>query len=70
MNFIAYFTCKCNDSAYKFLIDGEYGHKIAGNLNIVSNLNLRKIVDYGTKFRQPSCLPVKQIMQYFTCDLL
>ena len=29
-------TCKCNDSAYKPFIDGDHGHIVTGNLNIVN----------------------------------
>ena len=52
--------CKCNDSAYKTFIGGDYGHIITGNLNIVRVVNyylhLRKLMNYGIKFRLPSCL--------------
>ena len=59
--------CKWNDSAYKTFIDGDRDRIITGNLNIVSDLHLRKLVSYGTNL---DChLSFKQIMQQFTCDL-
>ena len=45
----------CNDSVYKLFTEGNYNHIIIGNLNIISHLNLRKLMECGTKFRLPSC---------------
>ena len=40
-----------------------------GNLNIVNDLKFRKLMGYGTKFRLPPCLSLKEVMQQFTYDL-
>ena len=53
----------------KMFVDGDHGHIITGNLNIVNDLKLRKLMGYGTKFRLSSRLSVKQMMQQFTYDL-
>ena len=42
-----------------FFYLGNHGHIITGNLNIVSNLKLRKLMGYDTKFKLPSCVSVK-----------
>ena len=55
------FRCECNDSAYKTFINGGHGHIITGNLKIVSDLHLRKLMGYSTKFRLTSSLSVKQM---------
>ena len=46
----------------KMFVDGDHGHIITGNLNIVNDLKLRKLMGNGIKLKLPSCLSVKEIM--------
>ena len=55
-----YFSCNCSYSNYKIFLDSDHGHITTGNSNIVSNLKLRKLAAYGTKFRLPAILLIYQ----------
>ena len=48
------FPCSCNDSPFK---DNHHGHIISGDLRIVENNKLRKLLTKGPKFREsePIC---------------
>lgn len=63
------FPCKCNEPSLKKFVNTDHGHIITGNLNIVKDLSLKKIMGYGTKFRIPSKLNVKNIVTQFIYDI-
>ena len=44
--------CTCSSSPYNYL---PHAHVITGNLNIVTNSKLRKLMSFGAKFREPVC---------------
>ena len=43
--------CNCEGSPF---IDNNHGHIITGNLKIIKNNKLRKLLTYGPKYREPS----------------
>ena len=45
-----YLPCTCAHSQFK---DGHHGHVISGDLRIVNNNKLRKLLSRGPKFREP-----------------
>ena len=50
------FICKCNDYPDKF-INGTYGHILTGDLDIINNPNLKKLLQNGLNYRdqKPPC---------------
>ena len=48
---IASLPCNCDNSLYK---DQHHGHIVTGDLRIVENNKLRKILTYGPKYREPT----------------
>ena len=49
--------CDCDHSPF---VNHDHGHIISGNLNIVSDHNLRKLISKGPKYREPSPFSYKQ----------
>ena len=49
----AIMPCNCEDSPYK---DSEHGHIVTGDLRIVRNNKLRKLITKGPKYREPSSI--------------
>ena len=43
--------CDCDNSAFK---DVHHGHIVSGNLDIVTNATLRKLISKGPKYREPN----------------
>ena len=50
------FICKCNDYPDKF-VNGAYGHVLTGDLDIINNSNLKKLLQNGLNYRdqKPPC---------------
>lgn len=46
-------NCLCDNSEFSTFINSHYGHILTGDINIVKDLELRKIMSYGTKYRLP-----------------
>ena len=46
-------TCNCHQSVYK---DPNHDHVITGNLNIISNLKLKRLLSKGPGYREPRTL--------------
>ena len=46
-------TCSCMQSEFK---DPNHGHIITGDLRIVEDAKLRKLLSYGPNFREPKCI--------------
>ena len=44
------YTCNCNSSKYR---DQYVGHVVTGNLGIVKNRKLRKLLHKGSSYREP-----------------
>lgn len=45
------YPCECEQSPFK---DEHHGHIVSGNLQLVSNNNLRKLISKGPKYREPA----------------
>ena len=43
--------CACSEDNYKNFIYEHYGHVFTGNLDLVQNEDLRKVMQFGAKFR-------------------
>ena len=52
--------CNCNSSPFNYV---PLQHVITGNLQIVDNIELREIMTYGCKYREPVKLPYHEIKQ-------
>ena len=50
-------TCSCSSSPFKY---NETGHVITGNLDIVNNEKLKKLLSKGPKFREPPAFTWRQ----------
>ncbi len=61
--------CICNSDEYSNFIDKDLGHIVTGNLDIVKDHNLKRIMSFGTKFRIPICLNHNSIHEGFLVDL-
>ena len=66
-------TCNCHQSVYK---DPNHDHVITGNLNIISNLKLKRLLSKGPGYREPRTLnfdvagnTVKKILVRFSLNL-
>ena len=53
-------SCDCSQSAYKY---NEFNHVITGDLNIIENKQLRKLLRRGPKFRIPSPINFETCME-------
>ena len=59
-------VCNCNSSLFR---NPDHGHIITGNLNIVDNNCLRKILSLGPKFRQPKTVDFDSIKRVLLEDV-
>ena len=60
------YACHCNDLNYKPFIDNDDGLIITGNLKIINNPHLQKLMKFGTKFRLPSHNKVTSVVKQLT----
>ena len=44
--------CQCNDTRFTEFVSKQHGHILTGNMNIVENTQLRKLLEKGGTFRQ------------------
>lgn len=63
------YPCPCTDPNLSKYVNQDHGHIITGDLSIVKDTFLRKLMRYGTKFRVPSKLHPNHIITQFIDDL-
>lgn len=64
------FPCKCNDCSLKKIVntDHQHGYIITGNLNILNDLSLNKLMGYGIKYQLRFKFEINTIVKQFTYD--
>ena len=59
-------TCDCINSTF---INTHFGHIITGDLQIIKNPDLRKLCNFGTKFRDNPIFNISKIKNQFKTDI-
>ena len=58
--------CNCNESSF---CDPAHGHVVTGNLNIIKNNKLRKLLSKGPNYREPKTLNYNKCFSSIESDL-